>query len=116
MGVEVGGRMEPAGAVVVAAGPWTPALVDPSGTWRPVVPRWGVVVETLLANPPRHPMEEAEMDEALGTGEPGVELAGDHEHHPEPAAEPEFSLITAAGASAVGSTFLADQPSPPGGP
>ncbi len=113
IGVEVGGRIEPAGAVVVAAGPWTPALVDPSGTWRPVVPRWGVVVETLLANPPRHPMEEAEMDEALGTGEPGVELAGDHEHHPEPAAEPEFSLITAAGASAVGSTFLADEPSPP---
>jgi glycine/D-amino acid oxidase-like deaminating enzyme len=116
IGVQVEGRLEPAGAVVVAAGPWTPAIVDPTGTWRPIVPRWGVVVETLLADPPRHPMEEAEMDEALGTGEAAadhddVELADGHEHGTDP--EPEFSLITAAGASAVGSTFLAREPSPP---
>ena len=118
IGVEVGGRIEPAGAVVVAAGPWTPALVDPSARWRPIVPRWGVVVETLLANPPRHPMEEAEMDEALGTGDApvrvgGVDVAGEHEHRSEPEPAPEFSLITAAGASAVGSTFLAREPHPP---
>jgi len=112
VGVEVGGRTEPAGAVIVAAGPRTPDLVDPSGRWRPILPRWGVVVETLLANPPRHPMEEAEMDEALGTG-----TAGGPRGAIEPGSasepEPEFSLITAAGASAVGSTFLAAEPHPP---
>jgi glycine/D-amino acid oxidase-like deaminating enzyme len=119
VGVEVDGRVEPAGAVVVAAGPWTPALVDPTGTWRPIVPRWGVVVETLLANPPRHPMEEAEMDEALGTGEASVVVPGEASHdrggegNPDREPEPEFSLITAAGASAVGSTFLAREPNPP---
>jgi D-hydroxyproline dehydrogenase subunit beta len=110
VGVEVGSRIEPAGAVVVAAGPWTPELVDPSGRWRPIVPRWGVVVETLLANPPRHPMEEAEMDEALGTGN-GAAAGEDAALAAEP--QPEFSLITAAGASAVGSTFLAGEPHPP---
>ncbi|HLX34405.1 MAG TPA: FAD-binding oxidoreductase [Candidatus Limnocylindrales bacterium] len=113
-GVEVGGRVEPADAVVIAAGPWTPALADPSGRWRPIEPRWGVVVETLLANPPRLPMEEAELDEALGTGEVG-EVARGEPASDGTAAGPGmgFSLITAAGASAVGSTFLADEPHPP---
>jgi glycine/D-amino acid oxidase-like deaminating enzyme len=109
VGVEVAGRLVPADAVVVAAGPWTAALVDPSGAWNPIRPVWGVVVETLLVNPPRHVMEEAEMDEALGTGDPskarGSAAAADE--------RPEFSLITAAGASAVGSTFLETEPDPP---
>ncbi len=109
-GVAVAGRVEPAGAVVVAAGPWSPELVDPGGAWRPIEHRWGVVVETLLADPPHHVLEEAEMDEALGTGEAAVRQearadAGD------PA--PNFSLITAGGASAVGSTFLSREPDPP---
>lgn len=112
VGVELGGRVDPAGAVLVAAGPWSAALVDPSGTWRPIEPRWGVVVETLLADPPRHVLEQAGMDEALGTGPKAAADSG-----AAPAAEgesaPTFSLITAAGASAVGSTFLADEPDPP---
>ena len=29
-----------AGAVLVAAGPWTPQVVDPSGGWRPIAPVW----------------------------------------------------------------------------
>jgi glycine/D-amino acid oxidase-like deaminating enzyme len=109
VGVEVAGRLEPAGAVVVAAGPWTGALIEPTGAWNPIRPVWGVVVETLLANPPRHVMEEAEMDEALGSGDPSKArdsaAAADE--------RPEFSLITAAGASAVGSTFLETEPDPP---
>jgi glycine/D-amino acid oxidase-like deaminating enzyme len=109
VGVEIAGRVEPAGAVVVAAGPWTGNLVDPTGAWNPIRPVWGVVVETLLANPPRHVMEEAEMDEALGTGDPSKArdsaTAADE--------RPEFSLVTAAGASAVGSTFLETEPDPP---
>ncbi len=92
----------------MAGGPSTPELVDPSGRWQPIVPRWGVVVETLLANPPRHPMEEAEMDEALGIGD-GNPPPDSADSGP----QPEFSLITASGASAVGSTFLAREPNPP---
>jgi glycine/D-amino acid oxidase-like deaminating enzyme len=115
VGVETEGRLEPADAVIVAAGPWTPGLVDPTGRWRPIRPGWGVVVETLLPNPPRHVLEEAEMDEALGTGEladrAGVE-APEAAQSSEPAETPEFSLITAAGASAVGSTFLDAEPDP----
>jgi glycine/D-amino acid oxidase-like deaminating enzyme len=108
VGIEIGGRAEPVGAVVVAAGPWTGLLVDPTGAWNPIRPVWGVVVETLLANPPRHVMEEAEMDEALGGGDPSKArdsaAAADE--------RPEFSLVTAAGASAVGSTFLETEPDP----
>jgi glycine/D-amino acid oxidase-like deaminating enzyme len=109
VGVDVDGRVEPASAVVVAAGPWTPGLIDPSGSWRPIRPVWGVVVETLLRDPPRHVLEEAEMDEALGTGE----LAGQAgAASADPATEPEFSLVSAAGVSAVGSTFLEAEPEP----
>lgn len=124
VGVEVGGRVEPAAAVIVAAGPWTPQLIDPSGRWRPIEPRWGVVVETLLANPPSLPMEEAEMDEALGTGEAAANAIHRGDSPRASIAEageldatatdpdPEFSLITASGASAVGSTFLEREPDP----
>lgn len=109
IGVSIAGRLEPAGAVLVAAGPWTPAVIDASGRWRPIRPLWGVIVEAILASAPRHVLEEAAMDEALGTKDAIAAVAG-----PAPGAgsaptatdRPEFSLITAGGASAVGSTFL----------
>jgi D-hydroxyproline dehydrogenase subunit beta len=109
IGVEVEGRIEPADAVVVAAGPWSTRLIDDTGAWNPIRPVWGVVVETLLANPPKHVLEEAEMDEALGTGEL-IGEGGEVQATGEP--RPDFSLVTAAGASAVGSTFLDDRPDP----
>jgi glycine/D-amino acid oxidase-like deaminating enzyme len=86
------------GSVVVAAGPWTPALVDPGGTWRPIRPQWGVVASVRLTAPPRHVLEEAEIDIEPGASEvePGIA----------------FSLVTAGGASSVGSTFLDDEPDP----
>lgn len=108
VGVEVDGALERAGAVVVAAGPWTPGLIDPSGTWQPIRSVWGVVVETLLRTPPGRVMEEAEMDEALGTGELAAEAGVAAATEP----QPEFSLVTAAGVSAVGSTFLESEPDP----
>ena len=37
----------------------SPALVDPSRRWRPILPLWGVVVTVDLASPPRHVAEEA---------------------------------------------------------
>jgi glycine/D-amino acid oxidase-like deaminating enzyme len=103
LGVELtnGERLD-ANEVVVAAGPWTPQLVDPSGAWRPIRPSWGVVVEVALSRPPRHVMEEAEIEIEPGTDPTGAETG----------AEPSvaFSLITAAGASSLGSTFLDDEP------
>ena len=108
-GVEIDGRHEAADAVVIAAGPWTPELVDPSGRWRPIRPLWGVVVETLMADPPRHVIEEAAMDVALGTGDV-ASAAGDERE--DPASTPETSLVTAGGATAVGSTFLEHEPDP----
>jgi glycine/D-amino acid oxidase-like deaminating enzyme len=96
-GVRAGGRFVPAGAVVVAAGPGSPAVVDPSGTWRPIRPFWGVIVELALGPAaPRHVLEEAEVDAAIA---------------PDAAARDDegavgFSLVTAAGRSSLGSTFL----------
>jgi glycine/D-amino acid oxidase-like deaminating enzyme len=124
-GVLVDGRLAPAGAVVVAAGPWSVDALSGFPAVVPIRPGWGVVVETILDRPPRHVLEEAEMDEALATGEvaarehsrAGAPPAGDPAdaasapgHGPDPA--PEFSLVTAAGVSCVGSTFLSRQPDP----
>jgi glycine/D-amino acid oxidase-like deaminating enzyme len=114
VGCLVDGQVEPAGAVVVAAGPWTSELIDPSGGWRPIRPLWGVVVETSLELAPGHVLEEAEMDEALGTGDVAAK-AGAAESGAaatEAGSTPKFSLVTATGTSAVGSTFLAEQPDP----
>jgi D-amino-acid dehydrogenase len=85
--------------VVVAAGPWTPGIVDPSGAWRPIVPLWGVVVPVSLTDPPRHVLEEAEIPIEPDTAEDGE---GSHA----------FSLVTAAGSSSLGSTFLVEEPDP----
>ena len=94
-GLEAGGTHVPAGAVVVAAGPWTPALVDPTGAWRPITPLWGVNLEVRLADPPRHALEEAGIDAVIAARR---------------APPPLFSLITAGGVSSLGSTFLPDEP------
>jgi glycine oxidase len=93
-GVAVGGRSVPAGAVLVCAGPWTPAVC---GHPLAIASIWGVVAEVRLPDPPRHVVEEA-----------GVErIAADP--HAVPAV---FSLVTAGGVSALGSTFLPDEPDP----
>ena len=107
-GVDVAGERIAAAAVVVAAGPWSAAIVDPTGRWRPIRPSWGVVVETVLARPPRHVLEEAAMDEALGV-EP-LRAGGRGAVPDAEGPQPETSVVTAAGVSAVGSTFLPDEP------
>ena len=114
-GVRVDGRLLPAGAVLVAAGAWTPALLDPTGRWAPIRPRWGVVVEVELANPPRHVLEGAGIDAAMAlpseagrVGEvPGDELGKEPGGH-----DIDFSLVPLPGSSAVGSTFLEREPDP----
>ena len=115
VGVRVDGHVTPASAVLVAAGPWTSELVDPTGRWRPIRPLWGVVVETELAAPPRHVLEEAEIDAALGTGEPageGWDRTTTSASMTDSPATPEFSLVSAGGVSTVGSTFLDREPDP----
>jgi glycine/D-amino acid oxidase-like deaminating enzyme len=93
-GVRTPAGHEPAGAVVVAAGPWSPEVLGPE---LPVSALWGVVSAVQLESPPRHVIEEAGVDGL-------VEGAG---------AEPRlFSLITAAGVSALGSSFDVEQPDP----
>jgi glycine/D-amino acid oxidase-like deaminating enzyme len=101
--IDARGRRDPiqaAGAVLVAAGPWAPALIDPTGEWRPIMPLWGVVVEIRLDAPPRHVLEEAEIE---GVNDEGGHIADD---------QIAFSLVTAEGASSLGSTFLSDEPDP----
>ncbi|MEX2183861.1 MAG: FAD-binding oxidoreductase, partial [Chloroflexota bacterium] len=84
-------------SVVVAAGPWSPELVDPTGAWRPIRPLWGVVVAVALADPPRHVLEEAVS---------GIPIDSDGAHDDSHS----FSLITAQGSSSLGSTFLETEP------
>ena len=59
------GSVEPAGAVVVAAGPWTPAIVDPSAPGGRSARLWGVVADIALATPPRHVLEEIEIEHEI---------------------------------------------------
>jgi glycine/D-amino acid oxidase-like deaminating enzyme len=105
-GVTVGGILAPADVVVVAAGPWTPGLVDPSGGWRPIGRSWGVVASVELARPPRHGLEAIDI-----RIEPDDRAAGDASR---PVADDavEFSLVPGGGPSALGSTFLPSEPDP----
>ena len=84
--------------MVVTAGPWTPALIDRSGGWRPIRSVWGVVADMRLTSPPSHVLEEVAIE---------IEPSADA---PRTAAEIGFSLVTAGGASSLGSTFLSSEP------
>ena len=113
-GVRVAGRLVPAGAVIVAAGHASPGVIDPTGIWAPIHPLWGVVVEADLAAPPRHVLEEAEIDAAIGVPSPRPPESGGDGDPGATDADPgvHFSLIPLPGGSAVGSTFLPDEPDP----
>jgi len=96
VGVVTGdGDAEPAGAVVAAAGPWTPAALGAGRQWRPILPVWGVVAQVRLAAPPRHSLEETGVEALTSPGGAGA---------------PIFSIVTAGGVSAVGSTFTRERP------
>jgi glycine/D-amino acid oxidase-like deaminating enzyme len=106
-GVRVDGRLEPAGAVVVAAGPWTPELIDPTGSWRPIRPVWGVVAGLVVPGAPTHALEA--VDIAI---EPGFAVDGFGQPIEPSDRDIEFSLVPAAGSSNLGSTFLPVEPDP----
>ena len=100
-----------ADAVLVAAGPWTPTLVDPTGTWRPIHSTWGVTIQLRLdGNAPRHIVEEDEVD-SLSRADAATARASEVD---DPDADPPslFSLATAGGITTLGSTFLPAEPDP----
>lgn len=101
VGVVVDGRHVEADKVLVAAGPWSPEVIDPSGAWRPIRPLWGSVVEVELVNAPRHVLEQAGIKASIGAAA-GEQGPRNHD----------FSLVSVPGVSVVGSTFLDDEPDP----
>ena len=128
VGVDVDGDRAPAGSVVVAAGPWTPDLIEPSRTWHPIRPVWGVVAAVAVPDAPRHGLEATDIDiepppsggGRVGGVEPGRGGGrGDETSTRLPPsaalamdAEVDFSLAPGLGSSALGSTFLAEEPDP----
>ena len=100
-----------ADVVLVAAGPWSPQLVDPSGTWRPIHRTWGVTVQLRLdGDAPRHIVEEDEVD-TLTRADAATARAGEAD---DAEADPPslFSLATAGGVTTLGSVFLPTEPDP----
>jgi D-hydroxyproline dehydrogenase subunit beta len=94
-GATVDGALRPAGAVAVAAGPWTPDAFPKGGLTPFIKPLWGVVVEFELPDAPTHVLEEAGIDVLTSKAGAPATL---------------FSAVTARGISAVGSTFTRDKP------
>ena len=100
-GVEVDGERLPAGACLAAAGAATCGSIDPSGSWQPIRPSWGVNVDLQLRRPPRAVIEEAGVETAAIAG-PTTPAADE--------VPSTFSLVTAKGSSSLGSTFLGWHP------
>jgi len=100
-----------ADAVLVAAGPWSPAIVDPSGGWAPIHPTWGVTLQLRLDGAvPRHIVEEDELDTINRAAAATARAAADSGTEAEPPSL--FSLASAGGISTLGSTFLPAEPDP----
>lgn len=104
------GQEVTAGCVLVAAGPWTPALIDPSGAWQPIRATWGVSVQLSLPAPARHVLEEDEVDSVNRPAAATERAAAASTSAGEPPSL--FSLSSAGGVSTLGSTFLPAEPDP----
>jgi glycine/D-amino acid oxidase-like deaminating enzyme len=99
-----GGRVA-ADVVLVAAGPWTPFLLDPGGHWRPIVATWGATAQLEMAVLPTHVLEEARVDSV------NRPVSGDGDLTAGISDAPSIFTLAAAGGSAViGSTFLRSEP------
>ncbi len=103
-----GVRPRAADLVLVAAGPWTPYLLDPSGRWQPIVATWGATAQLELAAPPRHVIEELRV-ESVNQPVNGA-LSG---RRPTTGETPSIFTLAAAGSVVtIGSTFLPFEPNP----
>jgi D-amino-acid dehydrogenase len=89
-------------AVLVAAGPWSPKLIDPSGAWPPIRPTYGVTVQLELGVPAHHILEEGVVHTVNRPVEGG----------PARDVPSTFSLISVGATSTLGSTFLPWRPEP----
>ncbi len=119
-GVRIDGELIAAGAVVAAAGPWTPALLDPTAAWAPIRPLWGVVVEVELRAQTRHIVDEIGEDAAADM----IAMASGHgqrwELDPAASAESEApthdavrpTVAPSPGIATIGATHLALEPDP----
>jgi glycine/D-amino acid oxidase-like deaminating enzyme len=97
-GVALGdGETIPGSRVLVAAGPWTPEVLDLEPAWPPISRTFGVTVQVSLPDGPRSILEEGVVH-TINT--------------PSGHADSLFSLVTADGVATVGSTFFAEQPDP----
>jgi len=103
-----GVRPRAADVVLVAAGPWSPYLLDASGRWQPIVATWGATAQLELASPPRHVVEELRVESVNQPLGPVADARP-------PSAENTPSIFTLAAAGSVvtiGSTFLGFEPDP----
>ena len=89
-------RASAATARRAARGSSPPARGPTSWSPLPIAPVWGVVVDVELPDAPIHVLEEAGIDALTSEDVPDVL----------------FSAVTARGISAIGSTFMPDQPDP----
>jgi len=104
------GTNQAAGQVLIAAGPWSPPLVDATGGWEPIKRTWGVTVQLDLGDAaPRHVIEEDEVD---AVNRPLVAAAKAAAGEAEADPHTLFTVAAAAGVSTLGSTFLASEPDP----
>lgn len=98
-----------AGQVLVAAGPWSPRLVDPDGSWPPIAPTWGVTLQLRLGEAaPSHIVEEDEVDAVNRAAAATARAAAGGDEDPPSL----FSIASAGGLSTLGSTFLPSEPDP----
>ena len=105
------GRSIRSAAVLVAAGPWSPALIDPSGGWRPIQATYGVTVQLRLGDhAPRQVVEEDEVDSISRADAATARAAESFEADADPPSL--FSIASAGGISTLGSTFLSAEPDP----
>jgi glycine/D-amino acid oxidase-like deaminating enzyme len=99
-----------ADAVLVAAGPRSAPLIDPSGSWQPIRSTWGVTIQLRLdGKAPRHVVEEDEVD-GISRAEAATARADEADGADDPPSL--FSLATAGGITTLGSTFLPAEPDP----
>jgi glycine/D-amino acid oxidase-like deaminating enzyme len=101
-----GARLFPADLVLVASGPWSPYLLDPSGRWQPIVATWGATAQIAMDAAPRHIIEEARVETVNQplTASPSAKP-------PAPEDTPSlFTLASAGGVATIGSTFVPFEP------
>ncbi len=102
-----GPRTLPADLVLLAAGPWSPFLLDPTGRWTPIAATWGATAQLAMPRPPRHVIEEATVE----TVNQPLEAREADAAASDPAATPSvFTIAAAAGIATIGSTFLDAEP------